>query len=113
MTGAVPSKIRRHSFTVNVTDIYEESATTMVLLMSNSTAGGPLLSPMGTITATVGCEFQYDLHAMLRDFDVEVDMNLQNVPNWLNFDASKLKLEGRVPMDLPPQTYMIHVTVMK
>ena len=117
ISGIPPQNTTQENFTVSATDIYGETATTSILILNNSNgltnSTAELISPLGTVTATTGCDFQYDLHAALETSNATVNVSLGAASSWLNYVVADLELAGRVPEQLAPQTYEINVTVAK
>ena len=111
LSGIPPEGARPQNFTVNVTDIYGDSASTTVWIqMASPNSTLELLGPVATLSATNGSYFVYDLNRTLTNMSANIHVHLGDAWTWLTFDSGTLELEGHVPGDLAPQQFMINVT---
>ena len=110
LTGIPPPSITPSQFNVSVIDVYEDTASILVILSANSTTA--LISgELPEVNVTVGTEFSYSLDRNL--FPVpgtKVALDLGSAASWLSFDASSLTLHGKAPADLNAQQIGLNVT---
>ena len=111
LTGIPPSDASSQNFTVNVTDIYGDTASTMVWIqIASLNSTFELLGSVPTLSANNGSYFVYELNRTLTDTSANIEVHLGDAWTWLSFDSGTLELKGQVPGELAPQQYMINVT---
>ena len=110
ITGTPPASTTPFQFTLSATDIYEDTASTIIIISANSSTN-LILGKIGAANATVGTTFSYTFDQSL--FPVagtEVTLELGSAASWLAFDASSLTLHGNIPIDLNPQQISLNLT---
>ena len=111
LTGIPPENTKSQNFTVNVTDIYGDTASTVVsILLASKNSMLELLGPVATLSANNGSYFVYDLNRTLTNTSANIDVQLGDAWTWLTFDSGTLELRGQVPGNLAPQQYTVNVT---
>ena len=111
LSGTPPANAASQNFTVTASDVYGDTASTIILLQNaNSVMMSPFVGPSATVDATTGTNFTYHIKSMLvSDSTAKVAVDLGAASAWLNFNSTSLELQGLVPTNLQPQP--VHVTV--
>ena len=114
LSGTPPADVSEQNFTVNTTDQYGDSASTIVLLRMASNAPLDILMPFPTLNATIGASFNYGLNSSLacdpNGAGVNISMDPGAAAGWLSYDPNAMALQGNVPANLKPQSVQVTVT---
>lgn len=110
LQGTPPADFKGLNFTVEVTDIYGTSTSTVVALNCADISNGSLLKPLGTVTVNIGCSFTYDLHQAATDADVTFQVDFGSASAWLEYDQDSETISGRLPSYSRPQRLFANVT---
>lgn len=107
LSGTPPKNARNENATISVTDTNEDVAKMIISLRYSEL----FMDDVTGCDATIGEDFSCNLaKTALADssFDLEVDLN--NQPSWLHYDADDKTLHGHVPNDTSPQKYTFDLT---
>ncbi|KAH8782592.1 hypothetical protein BGZ57DRAFT_260926 [Hyaloscypha finlandica] len=97
LSGTVPTDAAPYNITVLATDIYGDTANAIVFLDISTSL---FRNEIGTLNATIGKSFTYDLSVYLRDkSDVEIAAQISPAEPWLSFDSQTFDLVGQVPLN--------------
>ena len=114
LSGTPPANVSEQNFTVNTTDQYGDSASTMVLLQMSANSSLDILMPFPTLNATIGTSFNYDLNSSLACDPSGAGVNISVDPGaaagWLTYNPNAMTLQGNVPANLNPQSVQVTVT---
>lgn len=111
LSGTPPANSSSQNFTVTASDIYEDSASTVVLIQVVGIPASSFAGPFATVNATIGAKFTYNLSTeLVQNTTADVAVNLGAASVWLKFDSSSLELQGYIPTDLKPQSVQVIVT---
>ena len=111
LSGIPPSNAASQNFTVTVTDIYGDTASTLVLVQDLGNLTTSFLGPFPIANATIGANFTYNLSPELSSkLPSDVAVNLGAASVWLKYDSSSLELQGHIPTDVQPQSIQVMVT---
>lgn len=111
LSGTPPANAASQNFTVNASDIYGDSASTVILIQNTINLTSSFIGPFATVNATIGADFAYDLNSTLvSDSTAELSVDLGAASVWLNFNSSSLELQGHIPTNLKPQSIQVTVT---
>jgi hypothetical protein len=111
LTGTPPPGIGVENITVTAYDKYGDTAS--MILRLNLGFGKLYKGHIGTLNATAGKEFIYQMSQadfIGDDLDIQVDMGVAS--NWLQFDFDKLLIRGTIPESAASQTVSANLTVM-
>ena len=110
ISGTPPSVTATFQFNLSVTDVYDDTASTLVVVSTNSSTA--LISgKIGAASAIVGTKFSYTFDSSLFPvMGTGVTLNLGSAASWLKFDATTLTLQGDVPDDLNTQQIILSLT---
>ena len=111
LSGTPPVNAAPQNFTVTASDVFGDTASTVVLIRSTENLTSFFAGPVATVNATIGANFTYNLSSQLAPnstADVAVSLGAASV--WLHFDSNALDLQGHVPTDLKPQPIQVMVT---
>lgn len=115
LSGTPPADVSEQNFTVNATDQYGDSASTIVLLQIAGNSSLDILMPFPTLNATIGTSFNYDLNSSLTCDSSGAGVNISVDPGaaagWLTYNPTAMALQGNVPANLNPQFVQVTVTV--
>jgi hypothetical protein len=111
LTGTPPPGIGVENITVTAYDKYGDTAS--MILRLNLGFGKLYKGHIGTLNATTGKEFIYQMSKA--DFigdslDIHVDMGVASL--WLLFDSDKLLIRGTIPESVGSQTISANLTVI-
>jgi axial budding pattern protein 2 len=105
LSGIVPTDATPYNITVVATDIYGDTANAIVFLDISTSL---FRNEIGTLNATIGKSFTYDLSVYLRDkSDVEITAQISPAEPWLSFDSQTFDLAGQVPLIAKPPSIAI------
>ena len=114
LSGTPPADVSEKNFTVNTTDQYGDSASTIVLLQMAAGSSLDILMPFPTLNATIGASFNYDLNSSLacdpNGAGVNITMDPGAAAGWLTYNPNAMALQGNVPANLKPQSVQVTVT---
>lgn len=113
MISGIPpiSETSTRNFTVTVADVHGDTASTILMMQMLNNSSTLFRGSIGILNATSGSDFDYTIDRfMLASPDVEVAVDLGENTTWLKFDASALRLYGRVPKDIETQKLLLNVT---
>ena len=114
LSGTPPANVSEQNFTVNTTDQYGDSVSTIVLLQMAANSPLDILMPFPTLNATIGASFNYDLNSSLacdpNGAGVNISMDPGAAAGWLTYNPNAMALQGNVPANLKPQSVQITVT---
>ena len=114
LSGTPPANVSEQNFTVNTTDQYGDSASTIVLLQMAANSPLDILMPFPTLNATIGASFNYDLNSSLacdpNGAGVNISMDPGAATGWLTYNPNAMALQGNVPANLEPQSVQVTVT---
>ena len=114
LSGTPPANVSEQNFTVNTTDQYGDSASTIVLLQMAANSPLDILMPFPTLNATIGASFNYDLNSSLacdpNSAGVNISMDPGAAAGWLTYNPNAMALQGIVPANLKPQSVQVTVT---
>lgn len=111
ISGTPPPSETSRNVTVTATDVYGDTASTKLLVQVSNNSSSLFRGQFGVLNATLGSEFAYTIdRSMLASPDVEVAVDLGETSSWLKFDASVLRLYGRVPKDIETQKLLLNIT---
>lgn len=111
ISGIPPPSETSRNITVTATDVYGDTASTTLLIQVLNNSSSLFRGSIGIVNATIGSEFAYTIdRSMLASPDVEVAVDAGENPTWLKFDASALRLYGRVPKDIDTQKLLLIIT---
>lgn len=111
LSGTPPPEAVQENFTVTATDIYGDTASTVVILLrASATSSNALIRPIGALNATIGSDFVYDLNKTLTNPNTALTVDLRTASPWLTFNPDTSELRGHVPSDLKPQQIVINIT---
>ncbi|KAG8528105.1 uncharacterized protein KY384_007021 [Bacidia gigantensis] len=110
LEGIPPPDFKTRNCTITVTDQYGDSASTIVTLQLRKSTDSTLLDPIGSVNATQGVDFVYDINRMIIFSDVDINVDLGLASTWLKFDRQSLKIIGFVPPTLEPQQVVVNIT---
>lgn len=113
LQGTPPTDFKGLNFTVEITDIYGTSTTTVVALDCTDTLNGLLIKPLGTVAVDVGCNFTYDLHQAATDANVTFQVDFGSSSRWLEYDQISKTIIGRFPSSVRPQQIFANVTAQR
>lgn len=112
LSGTPPANSSSQNFTVTASDVYEDSASTVVLIQVVGNPTSSFAGPLATVNATIGANFTYDLSTeLVQNTTTDVAVKLGAASVWLKFDSSSLELQGYIPADLKPQSVQVIVTI--
>jgi axial budding pattern protein 2 len=105
LSGTVPADATPYNITVQATDIYGDTADAVVYIDISTSL---FINEIGTLNATIGMPFTYDLSPYLRNKS-DIDMTGQFSPaeSWLSFDSQTFILVGQVPLTTKVSTFAI------
>ncbi|KAF8864952.1 hypothetical protein BDZ45DRAFT_641915 [Acephala macrosclerotiorum] len=114
LSGLVPSGATSVNITVQATDIYTDTALACVYVnigsSSNFTSSGIFSQSIGSLNATIGSSFSYDLGIYLNNrSDTSMTAQFSPVEPWLSFDPQSFLFAGQVPSSVQPSA--IEVTL--
>ena len=111
ISGTPPLSETSKNVTVTVTDVYGDTASTMLLIQISNNSSSLFRGSIGILNATAGSDFNYTIdRAILARPDVKVAVDLGENAAWLKFDESALRLYGRIPKDIETQKLLLNVT---
>ncbi|MCJ1422923.1 hypothetical protein MMC29_000803 [Sticta canariensis] len=112
LSGTPPASAVSQNITVTATNIYGDVANTVVLvLLSEVSPTSFFQSYIGTLNATIGSDFDYQIdHSFFSSSDIVVSADLGMAGSWLSFDAASLKFHGSIPSNIQPQEYSVNLT---
>lgn len=112
LSGTPPAFAVSQNITVTATNIDGDVANTVVLvLLSGVSSANFFQSSIGTLNATIGSDFDYEIdHSFFARSDLVVSADLGVAASWLTFDAANLKFHGSVPSDIQPQEDSVNLT---
>lgn len=111
LSGTPPANAASQNFTVNATDIYGDTTSTVVLIQNTNNLAKSFIGTFVTVNATIGANFTYDLKSKLISAQTaEVAVDLGAASAWLKFNSSSLELQGYFPTNLKPQSIQVMVT---
>ena len=111
LSGTPPANAASQNFTVTASDIYGDTASTVILIQNTNNLTSSFTGPFATVNATIGAEFEYDLNSKLvSNPAAEVAVDLGTASVWLNFNSSSLEVQGYIPADVKPQSIQVMVT---
>ena len=111
ITGVPPNPFVSQELTITATDVYGDKANTTVLIQASNRSLGFFNSPIQTLNATSGTDFQYMLNrSLLTRPDLIVTADLGLAASWLKFDPDTLSFSGTVPNGVQSQQALINVT---
>ena len=114
LSGTPPANVSEQNFTVNTTDQYGDSASTIVLLQMAANSPLDILMPFPTLNATIGASFNYDLNSSLacdpNGAGVNISMDPGAAAGWLTYNPNAMALQGNVPANLKPQSVQVTIT---
>ena len=113
LRGTPPADFKSLNFTVEITDSYNTSTSTVVALSYADSPNGLLLKPLGTVAVEVGCNFTYDLHQAATDADVTFQVDFGSSSAWLEYDQISKTIIGRFPSSVRPQQVFANVTAQR
>ena len=114
LSGITPRNAVQQNFTVNVTDVYGDSASTKVIIQITGDTSKNLFSPITTLNATIGANFTFALNTSLYSTqDVHVIVDPGTASAWLQFNPDSLDLYGYVPSNLRSQVVQANVTAIQ
>jgi len=100
LTGTPPSDAIAGNISVQATDVHGDTAIATVLFDVGSVI---FTTEIGTLNATLGLSFSYDMSAYLRNkSDIDMTIELSQYTPWARFDSKNFLLSGDVPFDLEP-----------
>ena len=112
LSGTPPTNAISQNFTVTASDIYGDTASTVVLIRSIENLTSCFTGPFATANATIGANFTYDLNPqVITNSTADVAIGLGAASVWLSFNSSSLELQGHIPADLKPQSVQVEVTI--
>jgi axial budding pattern protein 2 len=105
LSGTVPTDATPYNITVEATDIYGDAAVAIVYIDIPTSL---FTEEMGTLNATIGTAFDYDLSANLRNkSDIALTAQFAPAEPWLFFDPQTFVLSGQIPATTGPLTIAI------
>lgn len=111
ISGTPPPSETSRNVSVTVTDIYGDTASTTLLIQVSKNSSSLFRGSIGIVNATSGSDFAYTIdRSILASPDVEIAVDLGENPGWLKFDASALRLYGRIPKDIETQKLLLNTT---
>lgn len=111
ISGTPPLSEPSRNVTVTVTDVYGDTASIILLIQISNNSSSLFRGSIGILNATFESDFAYTIdRSVLASPDVEVTVDLGENTNWLKFDASALRLYGRVPKDIGSQKTLLNIT---
>lgn len=111
LSGTPPSSETSRNFTLTVTDVYGDTASTVLLVQVLNNSPSLFRGSIGILNATSGSDFDYTIdRSMLANPDVEVAADLGENASWLKFDARTLRLYGHLPQDIETQNLLLNIT---
>ena len=111
LSGRPPANAASQNFTVTASDIFGDTASTVVLIQNIDNLTDCFTGPFATVNATAGAYFTYDLNSkIVPNPRVNVAVDLGAASAWLNFNSSSLQLQGYIPTDLKSQSVQVIVT---
>lgn len=111
LSGTPPANSSSQNFTVTASDIYEDTASTVVLIQVVENLASSFTGPFATVNATIGANFTYDLSTeLVTNTTADVAVKLGAASVWLKFNSSSLELQGHIPTNLKPQSVQVIVT---
>lgn len=111
--GTAPPNIKSTNFTVSAADKFGDVANTTVQLTSQATL---FRGEVGNLNAIIGEPAKFDLSTVVvKQPDLQVEVDLGTAAQWLHFDESSLTIEGEIPASATPQIIQgsIEVTAAK
>lgn len=105
IAGQPPIGLSTQSVYVNITDIYGDSAECIVVFqLASELFDGEI----GTINATIGKEFRYQIsQTMFAQSNENLSINFGNASSWLQFNAQTLTISGMVPKTASPSAIQL------
>ena len=113
LQGTPPADFKSRNFTVEITDIYGTSTSTVIALDGADPSNGLLLKPLGTVTVAIGCNFTYDLHQAATDANVRFQVDFGSSSAWLEYNQVSKTISGRFPSSVRPQQVFANVTAQR
>lgn len=111
ISGTPPPSETTRNITMTVTDVYGDTASTILLVQVSNSSSNLFQGSVGLLNATSGSDFDYTIdRSVFASPDVEVAVDLGENTPWLKFDASALRLYGRVPKDIETQKILLNIT---
>lgn len=111
VSGTPPPFETSRNVTITATDVYGDTASTKLLVQVSNNSSSLFRGSIGILNATAGSEFVYTIdRSILASPDVEVAVDVGENFDWLKFDASTLRLYGRVPKDIDAQKALLNIT---
>lgn len=108
LSGTVPSDATPYNITIQATDIYGDTANAIVYIDITTSLFN---KEIGTLNATVGLSFAYDLSVYLQNkSDTEMIAQFSPSESWLSFDSRTFILAGQVSPTTKPS--IINVTLL-
>ncbi len=106
LSGNVSTDAIPYNVTVLAQDVYGDTTNTTVYIDVISSIFDSLI---GTLNATIGSSFSFDLSAYLRQkSDVEMAIQFPSSISWLSYNAQNFILSGQVPTSTKPS--LINIT---
>lgn len=107
LSGTPPKDTKNENVTISVTDTNEDVAKLIVSLNYSDLFQDDVTG----CDATIGKDFSCDLKQMiLANESAGLDVNMDQQPSWLHYDADDKTLHGHVPDDTTPQKYTVNLT---
>lgn len=111
LSGTPPANSSSQNFTVTASDIYEDTASTVVLIQVVENLASSFTGPFAIANATIGANFTYDISTgIVTNTTADVAVKLGAASVWLKFNSSSLELQGYIPDDFKPQSVQVIVT---
>ena len=110
LSGTPPANSASQNVTVTASDIYGDTASTIVLIRNIENLTSSFTGPFATVNATTGANITYNLNTeLVSNSTADVAVKLGAASVWLNFNSSSLELQGHIPTDLKPQSIQVIV----
>lgn len=109
LSGIIPQDATSQTILIQATDIYGNTANTVVNLVVSSSSSKKLFNNhLPPVNVTIGQDFHYTIEgSALASTEVQVTADLSNAPSWLAYDTSSRTFSGSVPDNLQPVTILI------
>lgn len=115
LNGLVPPGAASINITVQATDVYDDTATAFVFFNvtdSLNSTNGIFSRPIGSLNATIGSGFSYDLGIYLNNkSDTVMTAQFSSPEPWLSLDPQSFLFTGKIPPDVEPSVSLVTLNV--
>lgn len=112
LTGKIPEDAVPANFSVQITDIYGDVADSTLVIAIPTISKSVFKTPLGTLNATAGKTFSYDLSALLNNkSEIAMTAQFRPVVTWMSFDAKSFVMAGQAPPSAHPSLVVVSLVV--